>query len=807
MGGIGKTQLMRRLERWAGGDEDAERLWGVPPLRDAAVHTSRFDLAEVGPWDIDRLLLTARATAASAGLPTPAFDVGLSARWSVSRPGESMPDLNRQRGGKELGELVKEAAVEALAQLGIPFVLGWLTGRAVEKIESALEEQRAKGTIAACPSLGEVLRDIEQDRDGASAASIAGLLDWDLSQLPPSEQPRWVIFVDGFEHAQAAGARTEDQIRRAVFDTPHLLWVISGIRPVTWAGPGGGNLEQVGPMAWPDLGDDPDSAQHLIGELTAADAAMFLDRSLRTDGGELLLSDEARDRIVDASAGLPIYLDLSFQRALQLAQSGSPLTPDRFGQPQAVLVRTVARGLSTDERRALNAASLVRSFDSGLVAAGAAIDEGAAVRFLTQPMVTAGADGQHHLHEIVRQTVRTIDPTEDGGWGPTDWSHAADRMLNLLDQRQQDAANPEVRLRCALAAFDIATELNREPGWVLTALMEYPARARMAAAVAGRASIDQDNDGDRAWIRSVEALTACWLDGSRDEDIHQRLAAVIDSEQLSDDVRRRAVRHRAYRLRTLGDHGAAAKLFYELREEPDGDDPLLRFQYGMTLTHLGRFREADELRARLEKRDGDLSKASRLAGEIDLHHGLLAESAAAAKARADHARSRHDFHNELDNRVGEIRRRAIVEPGCLDLVDRVIEDAEQHGAIGHLRSALIAKGLCLAGDIEAVETVLVERRRFNSQSPIETLSEPFVRAFDAAVRSDLIAMKAVADLLDAAGEIHDERWLRPLLWWKAETLGEEMPSFRAVQWIESEAEVRGRWLGVVRDRAELIRAD
>jgi hypothetical protein len=68
-----------------------------------------------------------------------------------------------------------------------------------------------------------VVERLEQDRDEASAAEIARLLDWDLSIMPAHERPRWVVFLDGFENVQQAGRHAEDLINRMVFRMPQVL--------------------------------------------------------------------------------------------------------------------------------------------------------------------------------------------------------------------------------------------------------------------------------------------------------------------------------------------------------------------------------------------------------------------------------------------------------------------------------------------------------------------------------------------------------------------------------------------------------
>lgn len=790
MGGIGKTELMRRLERWTEGvDPEARRLWGSSPLDGRRVFTSRFDLGEEVWGDVDRLLVYLRVTAAEAGLKPRAFDVGLVARWAVAQPHQSVPDF-RPRAGTEIGELVKEEAKAALAELGVPLGAGWITNRVYQRLQSALAKKREKDTIAECAELPNVLHDIEEDRDSASAAELVRLLDWDIRKLPPPDRPCWVVFVDGFERASG---QTEDVINRAAYRMPHLLWVIAGHRQLAWAQDGG--LKYRGPRNWPGLVVAPGSDQHLVGNLAPEDADSFLQRITLAADGMALLPPDARERIVTASDGLPIYLDLSFQHAQRLLEEARPLTADEFGGPLPGLVRRVAAGLPADERRVLNAAALVRAFDAELLAAaaGADVDRAAVHRFLDRPMVSPTEDDRYQLHDIVRKTVRWTPASDAGGWAVEDWSAAGGRVLDLLAARRQRSESVDEQFRCALTGYDVAADLGVQVDWVLAALMEHPSRANMAAEIHGRVDAHKGE-----WTQSVERLTDCWLKGAQQGSLRERLEGVIASGELTDDVRLRAERHLAYRLRTLGEHEAAVRLFVGLRGEPNADDCVLQFQHGMTLVHLGRFREADELRLLLES-EGDWTRAPRLGGEIDLHHGRITESADAAAARAVIAEKDRQFHYVMENRVAEVRRRALIDPGCLGLVEDVIALAKDNGAVDHLRSALCAKALCLAGDANSVEGILSERREW-APSVKDGRAELLAKAFDAAVREDRDAIGDIRARRMRRSTSTDERWLRPLLWWASFTLDEPPPTFPAVQWLEREDVVRERWLDVVRAR-------
>lgn len=786
MGGSGKTQLLRRLERWTAGDEEMRALWGPPPLPNRQPLTSRFELGD--KWDVDRVLLGLRAVAAEARLTTAAFDVGLTTRWQTGRAGEAMPDVGR-RSGPELQSLVRDGAATALTLAGLPVGAGWLVDRLSERLRAVVGDRQREHTLDRCPSLPEVIDRLEHDRDEASAAEIASLLDWDLAGIPAGERPRWIVFLDTFEKVQEAGRHAEDLIHRLVFGAPQVLWVIAGRQRLDWAEAQVGELARTGERHWPDLATG--SAQHLVGDLAPEDVRDFLERVMVARDGAPLLPDDAREAIAGAS-GLPIYLDLSFQRALQLLEAREPLTPDRFGEPLEALIDRVAAGLPEGERQALNAAALVRSFDPDLIAVGADVRAPIARAFCKRPMVSAAdAVGWYQLHDTVRDTVRHAARVA-GAWEEEDWQRAGEAMLGLLRDRSKVSEEPDAQLRIGLTAFDIAAELDRRPEWVLKALVEHPSRARAAAAVVGRA---KRHEGD--WTRSVERLLSCWL--GDDAGLHERLLRVVEAGGLTDDIRRRALRHRAYRLRTLGRHDLVAQIFAGLRDEDDTS--LLQLQHGMALTHLGRFKEADELKRRLQQA-GETSKASRLGGEIDLHHGWIAEAAAATAARAAHFREEHSHYNAMENEVAQARRCALLSPDHLPFVERVIAGARTYAAYSHLRSALCAKALCLAGDAAAVERVLQERAEYAglvAGSPVD-MGELLVRTFDAAVREDREAMRALAPRIDETENLGDDRWRRPMAWWRSWLLDEPLPDFPDVDWIDSVDAVRGRWLDVVRAR-------
>ena len=788
IGGVGKTQLLLRLKGWATGDQTMHADWGAQPLSPPA--WARYvDLG--GDWTVDDLLLALRSLASEAGVGTRAFDVGLYAWWTVSHPGMEMPAAGQT--GSGWTSAIKDAASTALKEAGMPVGAGWLSGLLTDRLARAASKRQRKRTIAACGDLETVLLAISQHGDERAATAVAQLLDWDLGMLAPPERPVVVMFVDGFDTVQARGPSTEELIRRLAFATPHVMWVIAGRRRLTWGDDASGTRDFRGEDRWPQLAASVDSDQRRLGMLAPEDVDDYLARVLVAADGSPLLDEEIRALIVKASDGWPIYLDWACEHARRLVRRRAPLVAADFGQPLEGLVSRVAGDLSSEHRRALNAAALVRSFDAELLAAGAQIDEGSARRFLDEPIVnqTVGETAaSHELHDVVREMIRTASIISDHAWAESDWAAAGDRMLAVLKARAGAATEPDVRLEATLAAFDIAADLRLRLPWIADGLFEHPARARVARQIVGRSK-----QAAGSWTSSVERVLSCWqTDGST--SLPDRLRAVADEPGLAGDLRRRALRYRAYSERSLTNHTVAEGIWAQLREQHDG--PLLRFQHALTLVHLGRFEDALVLQRMLQD-VGEAGKADRLAGEIVLQHGRIADAAAATARRRARAEEQKDWHNAMELQVAEARQRALLGANAQRYVEAAIARSSEYFAIGHLRSALCSRALCSAGDAEAVEAALTEcagwMRRFEQDE--FTVHEAVARMFDAAVRHDAQAAHRAQRIIDEHERAQDTRWRCQLAWWRCYALGDQPPSFTNVQWLEDEREVRGRWLELV----------
>lgn len=105
VGGIGKTELSRRLEKWVNRELPEPEQWGRPPEIDQAVRTVRIDFHGSANVDAEDIVLRLRAALAQRRLRFPAFDIGVSAWWALAHSGIPMPDLKRSTGFDVKGQI------------------------------------------------------------------------------------------------------------------------------------------------------------------------------------------------------------------------------------------------------------------------------------------------------------------------------------------------------------------------------------------------------------------------------------------------------------------------------------------------------------------------------------------------------------------------------------------------------------------------------------------------------------------------------------------------------------------------------
>jgi hypothetical protein len=804
--GMGKSRLIQRLDSWVVGELVDPGEWGAAPLPPRRVATSRFDFRD--PWSVDRLLLMLRSTAAGLGVPLRAFDLGLLARWAISRPGEQFPTAFRSDPRTPVRDIraeVHAGATEALKEVGLG-PAGLSAGLMLELGEYVSRKRNRSGTVASCPYVNPVLSEITRERNDVSATTLALLLHWDLLVARPDHRTPWVCFVDTYELVQDAGRHAEEIVNRLVYYAPEILWVIAGRNALDWATAPSGTLSYRGSQVWPDLSHSSSRpALHRVGPLTDDESRAFLAAALEDLPGRAVVDHACRARIARAAAGLPLYLDLAVETARDLATSRMPIDPEDFGGPLVGMTEAIVRDLPPDERDALRGAALMRTFDAALASVAGGVSHGAGERLCQRSIVGRIDHGllSNEIHEAVRAAIRAT-PATLGGWAERDWRTAGERLIDALQRRHTETHTPEDRLALIVTAFDVAADVDLEAPWLLrAALQDQPRTEQAARLIVGRWP-DLPTD---SWARGFERLVEAWL--HEDEARVEILRSVAEDASVSLLIRRSAQRRRAYHLRPLGRHEEVERILAQMRMEPGGDIGLNRYQHALTLITLGRFRQANHLQTLIATSAKDPRSGGwldRLSGEIRLHHGYLLDALAAIARRADLFNEEGAMKLVIELRAAEARLRALLDPAAIAEAQEVIDLAARYSALGELRSAHCAKALAAAGDADLVQRAVNDAMSVGRRlgRPDVSYHEVLAKAFDAAVRVDTTAFNELDGLIGSLRFGVDPRWARPIAWWRSWTLGQEPPAFHEVEWLEPEHLVRARWIAVATARRARI---
>ncbi|WP_435059753.1 ATP/GTP-binding protein [Streptomyces sp. bgisy060] len=495
VGGIGKSTLSRTLEAALAGADGRPARWGEPswPARPALLPV-RIDLARAAGTDFERVLLTIRlALAAHLGRPLPAFDIALRRYWEHQHPGESLEEYLARGGlagrfGKALPQQVQSALGDVAQALMLPGSIGGAVGQLTGALTQALRERRQTvRALAGCARLADLL---EAEPDVDALSYYPHLLAWELAQLPADKQVVPVILLDTFEDT---GTRThrdlERLLQRLVWLMPNSFFIVTGRGRLQWADPAlEGQLDFTGPTAWPGLAEQavpaPRTAgtttggrQVLIGDFSADDCDDYLARRLVKDG-QPLIGPELRAIITARSHGLPLYLDLSVLRFLELRRAGRTPAPADFDADfPALITRTVA-DLTPDERHILRSVSLFDAFDLELATRAAGLThQAAAARLIERPFVRHDpfALWSYNLHALIRSTLRTADDATDDRWTDADWRAAATRALAALGEQWRAATGPDRRLLvgCLRQGLAIARDHRLDLDWLTDAAHAY----------------------------------------------------------------------------------------------------------------------------------------------------------------------------------------------------------------------------------------------------------------------------------------------------------------------------------------------
>jgi hypothetical protein len=441
---------------------------------------------------------------------------------------------------------------------------------------------------------------LDADADIETLSYFPYLLAWDLDRLP-APRPRAVVLLDIFEEITARSTRDMERwLQRSVFLMPNALFVITGRNRLDWADPvRATELDFTGPARWPRLEAGHvrgEPRQHLVGYLSATDADAYLVKALTQDGHPAI-SKQIRDRVVAASAGLPLYLDLAITTYLDiLARGGTPMEED-FGQPLPAVSAKILRDLQRDERDLLRAAALLDAFDLDMLRAACPhVPDSAVLRFASRPFLELDPDRtwRYSLHAILRQAIRDADTGLSDSWSPRERAQVAARIGTYLEQAAESSAQTGDR-STQVAAVRQATELCMLTGQFFDWLVDAAQKLLTCGGWGLLPDMPAEANGP------VSALLL-GLQGARErrsghlDNAIALMNAALGQPGLPEKLRRFLLLHRANALRVAGRYADGAADYTLLWQTPGdfrqdagywlADHSFLHGRFGETLSDL-----------------------------------------------------------------------------------------------------------------------------------------------------------------------------------------------------------------------------
>jgi tetratricopeptide (TPR) repeat protein len=705
VGGIGKTELSHRLERWMHGEVPENTDWPDPLRLDHQVRTARLDLHGSHAFDAVGTVLALRNAVGGPGRPFPAFDLGLAAWWTQARPGVALPEF-RNRAGFDLRGQIIDTVGDAIGQAGYGLAAGQLTARVGLAIVDAIRRGRLRDRwLRDCEPLAAIAREAERDASPWVAATLAGLLSWDLERLVRSERSLVVAFADAVEYIQGGDRSQERLLNRIVHLTPGVLWVMTTRRSLEWADPAVPGLAAVGAHVWPGLSlrAEGEPRQHLVGDLADHDVVRFLERA-SGHGGNPELSGEVIGRIRDGAHGLPLYLDLALSVARQSA--GVP-PPELFGGPLPALVGRILADLPEAERDVARTASLLPWFDPALLAEASGRSEGDAVRFCARTLVNQVDHPWFgfRLHDAVRAALRDESGREPGAWTSADRRRRADGLISALHVRHDETpGDVDRRLAMLEVAAQLCADHDLQADWLRRSLFELPGMARTAERL-------PPPDG-RTWMGALSRFFSAYPGRSATE----RIAYFRETLEMSPppDVARATRIFICYALRDSGKAEEALEILGTLRAaEPESS--LIRYQFGRTLLTLRRFDEVEQLLR--EAPPTDETEVRRLRSDLAWEQGDLAEAVVGPRLRAKCLRRQGRHRVARENESAALWREAVAGLTTVDACDEMAAECDQYGLRLSLGTAITAKAVLQLADDDAVLAAMAELDRMYADSP------------------------------------------------------------------------------------------
>ena len=492
-GGIGKTALSRTIESSLADGAHRPAQWPQLSWPQGRIVPVRIDLARSAGTSFEHVVLSIRLAVTGLGRPMPAFDLALRRYWERQHPGDPLEEYLRRSGSAyarfshavELPEQMRSVLADVAQALLLPGTVGTVVGQVTGSLVRALREHRSSvRALAGCERLADLL---EAEPDLETLSYMPHLLAWDLAQLGREHPVVPVVLLDTWEDV---GDRTHRDLERllqhVVWTMPNALFVVTGRGRLHWADPElAEELDWTGPSAWPGLagrggtrGRSGSAArQILVGDLAPEDCEDYLTRRLIRDGRPLI-GEDVRRVVTDRSHGLPLYLDLSVARFLEIRRTGRTPEPADFDHDFPGLVARTMSDLTGPERDVLRTVSLLDGFSVALATAAAGLDQEApAARLVERPFVLedpAAPLWPYHLHQAVRSAIRHAADATGDHWTPRDWTRAAQRAFRAVGE--QLATRPRDRtalVACLRQGLRLARDYALDLGWLTDAALVY----------------------------------------------------------------------------------------------------------------------------------------------------------------------------------------------------------------------------------------------------------------------------------------------------------------------------------------------
>ncbi|MBM7167553.1 ATP/GTP-binding protein [Streptomyces sp. G44] len=822
VGGIGKTTLSPKLEAALAGADQRPAQWGEPAWSRERIVPVRIDLARSAGTSFEDVVLTIRAALAELGRPLPAFDIALRRYWESQHPGESLEEYLRRGGlgarfGKAMPQQMQSALADAAQALLLPGTVGTAVGAVVGSLTKALRERRQTvRALAGCARLADLL---EAEPDVEALSFYPHLLAWELAQLPADTRVMPVILLDTFEDV---GDRThrdlERLIQRVVWLLPNCFFVVTGRSRLQWADAAlQGQLDYTGPAAWPGLAlpaavpaaraarsPHGHGRQVLVGDFSPEDCDDHLARRLTRDG-EPLISEEIRQVITDRSHGLPLYLDLSVMRFLEIRRTGRTPQPADFDHDFPALITRALSDLTAGERHVLRSVALLDSFDLHLATAAAGLpNQAPALRLIERPFVRENVFGlwPYHLHGLIRSTVRGADDQADDRWSARDWEQAAQRALAALGEQfsARSGRDRMLLVGCLRQGLALARDCGLDLGWLADAAWAY-----VGDSVWEPIAPPSRAGADGGMTTPADALVELLAALARRQHEHRsvtasRLTSVITSGLLPADLHEMAVYYLAKAHRDLGNSPASRQGMQLVADGGGRLAPAAR----RGLVHLARLAGDFHTAYDVAQTLGGEGRQHRVEGDILWPHGDMDRAAAAYATARDHA----EQHGVAGERATSQAQRALVlaftDPDTADdelhLAEQLLTGLDLSATSFTVRIAALARDAGTLRSLQAART-LRAKIRDTGITAAEAVLE-LALAFHHAVQGEEDKVRTAIDRLRELARTGDYAYYADIAHFMA---GLVLPDGSCARWLDGHETVRARWQQLVQTRRAQIR--